>query len=108
MFLAPKMFSRPPGVMEREAPFQMPFQDRQGYILHHCEILGLGFHGGSLVKSEPMQETQVHSLGQEGPLEEEVATHSSVLAWEILWIEEPDWLKPMGSPESDMTVTNQQ
>ena len=40
----------------------------------------------------PMQETQdtwVGSLGQEDPLEEEMATHSSILAWKILWTEEP-------------------
>ena len=36
-----------------------------------------------------MQETQVQSLSQEDPLEEEMATHSSILAWEIPWIEEP-------------------
>ena len=36
-----------------------------------------------------MQETWVRSLGQEDPLEEEMATHSSVLAWEIPWTEEP-------------------
>ena len=37
----------------------------------------------------PMQETQVRSLGQEDPLEKEMTTHSSILAWEILWTEEP-------------------
>ena len=36
-----------------------------------------------------MQETHVQSLGQEDPLEKEMATHSSVLAWEIPWTEEP-------------------
>ena len=36
-----------------------------------------------------MQETQVQSLGQEDPLEKEMVTHSSILAWEIPWIEEP-------------------
>jgi len=36
-----------------------------------------------------MQETQVPALGQEGPLEKEMATHSSILAWEIPWTEEP-------------------
>ena len=40
---------------------------------------------------------QVGSLGQEDPLEEEIATHSSVLAWEIPWTEEPDGLQSMGS-----------
>ena len=43
-----------------------------------------------------MQETQVRSLGQEDPLEEEMATHSSVLAWEIPWTEETGELQSMG------------
>ena len=43
-----------------------------------------------------MQETQVRSLGQEDPLEEEVATHPSILAWKIPWTEEPDGLQSMG------------
>ena len=37
----------------------------------------------------PVQELQVRSLGREDPLEEEIATHSSILAWEIPWTEEP-------------------
>ena len=50
------------------------------------------------VKNLPvMQETQVHSLGQEDPLEKRIATHSSVLAWRILWTEEPGELQSMGS-----------
>ena len=40
-----------------------------------------------------MQETQVRSLGQEDALEKEMATHSSILAWKILWTEEPDGLQ---------------
>ena len=44
-----------------------------------------------------MQETQDRSLGQEDPLEKEMATHSTILAWEIPWTEEPDGLKSMGS-----------
>ena len=39
-----------------------------------------------------MQQTQVRSLGQEDPLEKEMATQSSILAWEIPWTEEPDGL----------------
>ena len=39
------------------------------------------------------QEIQVPSLGQEDPLEEEMATHSSILAWRILWTEEPGGLQ---------------
>ena len=44
-----------------------------------------------------MQETWVRSLGQEDLLEEEMATHSSTLAWQIPWTEEPGWLQSMGS-----------
>ena len=44
-----------------------------------------------------MQETWVRSLGQEDPLEEEMTTHSSILAWEIPWTEEPGGLQSMGS-----------
>ena len=43
-----------------------------------------------------MQETQVQSLGQEYLLEEEMVTHSSVLAWRIPWTEEPEELQSMG------------
>ena len=44
-----------------------------------------------------MQETWVQSLGWEDPLEKEMAAHSSTLAWEIPWTEEPDRLQSMGS-----------
>ena len=44
-----------------------------------------------------MQETQVRSLGREDPLEKEMATHSSTLAWKIPWTEEPARLQSMGS-----------
>ena len=51
-----------------------------------------------MVKNPPaMPETWVRSLGWEGPLEKEMATHSSTLAWEIPWTEEPGGLQPMGS-----------
>ena len=52
---------------------------------------------------QEMQEMQVQSLGQEDPLEKEVTPHSSILAWEISWTEEPDGLQSMGLQESDMT-----
>jgi len=45
----------------------------------------------------PMWETWVRSVGQEDPLEKEMATHSSILAWRIPWMEEPDRLQSMGS-----------
>ena len=43
------------------------------------------------------EETRVQSLGWEDPLEEEMATHSSILAWRLPWTEEPDGLQSMGS-----------
>ena len=46
----------------------------------------------------------VQSLCQEDPLEEEMATHSSIIAWEIPWREEPSGLQSMRSRESDMTL----
>ena len=51
-----------------------------------------------MVKNLPaIQETQVQSLGQEDPLEKEMAAHSSILAWRIPWIEEPGRLQSMWS-----------
>ena len=60
----------------------------------------MGFPGGSAVKNAPaVQETWVRSLSREDALEKELATHSSILAWELTWTEEPgrlraraDWL----------------
>ena len=50
-----------------------------------------------MVKNLPaMQETLVQSLDQEDPLEKEMTTHSSILAWEIPWMEEPGELQSMG------------
>ena len=51
-----------------------------------------------MVKNLPAeQEMQVQFLGRDDPLEEEMATHSSILAWEIPWTEEPSGLQSMGS-----------
>ena len=71
-------------------------------------VLGLAFNmcacvcvcEGFLVAHRAMQElqeTQIQSLGQEDPLEEEMAAHSSILAWRIPWIEEPGRLQSIGS-----------
>ena len=54
-----------------------------------------------------MQEMQVQSLGQENPLEKEMAAHSGILAWEIPWTEEPGGLQVVGS-QSQTQVTKQQ
>ena len=57
-----------------------------------------------MVKTLPVrQETQVQSLGQEDPLEEEMATHSSILVWEIPRTEEPGKLQSTGSQMLNMT-----
>ena len=50
-----------------------------------------------------MPETWVRSLGGEDPLVKEMATHSSILAWEIPWTEEPGGLQPMGLQELGVT-----
>ena len=58
----------------------------------------MGFSSHAVVKNPPaMQETQVQSLGREDPLEEKIAIHFSILAWEIPWTEEPAGLQSMGS-----------
>ena len=50
-----------------------------------------------------MQETWVQSLGQEDPLEKDMATHSSILDWRILWTEKPGGLQSIASKELDVT-----
>ena len=63
-------------------------------------------NGGSVVKNLPanagdaMQETQFQSLGWKDPLEKEMATHSSILALEIPWTEEPGGLQSIGSQKN--------
>ena len=51
-----------------------------------------------------MRETWVRSLGWEGPLEKEMATHSGIFAWRFPWTEEPGGLQSMLSQEPDMTL----
>ena len=61
------------------------FASRQNTIIAMSQ---LGFSGSSMVKNPPtIQEMQVQPLGWEDPLEKEMASHSSILAWEILWTE---------------------
>ena len=67
-----------------------------------CNTLPLLLLRASLVAQRlkrltPKQETWVRSLGQEDPLEKEMATHSSILAWRISWTEEPGRLQSTGS-----------
>ena len=70
------------------------YQNKTDYIF--CSHR-LGFPGGSDGKILPaMQETCIRSLGWEDPLQEGMATHSSILAWRILWTEEPGELQSRG------------
>ena len=58
----------------------------------------MGFSGGSVVKNPPaIQETGAQSLGWEDPLEKEITTPSSILAWESPWTEEPGGLQSLES-----------
>ena len=69
----------------------------------------MGFPDGSTVKNLPaMQETQVQSLGQEVPLDKEMATHSSILAWEIPGTEEPGGPQSMGLQRAAHDLETQQ
>ena len=68
----------------------------------------MGFSGGCQETVPAMQETWVQSLGWEDPLEKDMATHSSILAWEISWTEEPGGLLFMGSQEATAAQSKDQ
>ena len=72
-----------------------------GFVLYYTALCRLGFPGGSVVKKKknlPANAGDVVSIPDwEDPLEEETATHSSILAWEIPWTEEPARLQSMRS-----------
>ena len=57
---------------------------------------------------QEVQETQVQALDREDPLEEEMATHTSIVAWSIPWTEEPGGLQSMGTQKRQNLVTKQQ
>ena len=63
------------------------------YILHTTRLFRASLVAQRLKHLPPMQETRVQSLGREDPLEKEMATHSSILAWRIPWTEEPGGLQ---------------
>ena len=66
-------------------------------------IFGLPRWFGGKIIHLPIQEIQVWSMGWEDPLEEKMASHSSILDWKIPWVEEPGGLPSMGHKELDMT-----
>ena len=69
----------------------------------------MGLPGGSMVKNLPAkQKTWVRSLGWDDPLEKEMATHSSILAWEIPWTEEPGGLQSLASQRVGHNLTTKQ
>ena len=71
-------------------------------MAHRKYLINVGY--AQSVKNLPaMQETWVRFLGQEDPLEKEMANHSSILAWKIPWTEEPGGLQSTGSQELNMT-----
>ena len=78
---------------------------------HTHTLCNSGFPGGSFGKESvcqcrrplTLQETQLRSLGQEDPLEKEMATHSSILAWKIPWTEELVGYSPWDHNESETT-----
>jgi len=59
-----------------------------------------------VVKTPPANAGDAESLGQEDPLEKEMATHSSILAWEIPWTEEPGGLHSMGLEKSQTPLSH--
>ena len=73
------------------------------YLIHDK-----GFPGGSVVKNPPANAGDSGSipLGQEDPLEKEMATHSSILTWEIPWTEDLGWLQSMGSQKSQTQLSD--
>ena len=81
-----------------------------GEIMSHPRVWPAASPMAQQVKNPPaMQETpdtQFQSLGQEDPLEEEMATHFSVLAWRIQWMEEPGGLQSMGSQSQTRLSTH--
>jgi len=63
-------------------------------------VLGVSLEAQTVKNPLAMQETWVQSLAWEDPLEKGMATHSSILAWEISWLEEPGGLQSLGSQQN--------
>ena len=79
--------------------------------MNNKHLLYWGFPGSSMVKNLPAHAGDAGDAGSipgwEDPLKEEVATHSSILAWEISWTEEPGELQSMGSKKSWIRYSNE-
>ena len=68
------------------------------YFEPNCALTWASLVAQRVKRLPIVRETWVQSLGWEDPLEKEMATHSSTLAWKIPWMEKPDMLQSMGSP----------
>ena len=78
-------------------PWVSPPSSPKRHLAISSDMVG-GFFSGSLVKNwSAVWETWVQSMSREGPLEKEMATHSSILTWRIPWTEEPLRLQSIGS-----------
>ena len=71
--------------------------------MQHIQYIRTSLVAQTVKRLPTMQESHVQSLGWEDPLEKEMATHSSTLAWKIPWTEEPGRLQSTGHKELDMT-----
>ena len=84
-------------------PIVFLFHDFVFKLLLNIRLIGASLIAQSVKNLPAMQETQVRFPGWEDPLEKEMATHSSILAWRIPWTEEPGRVQSIGLKESDPT-----
>ena len=84
-------------------PIVFLFHDFVFKLLLNIRLIGASLIAQSVKNLPAMQETQVLFPGWEDPLEKEMATHSSILAWRIPWTEEPGRVQSIGLKESDPT-----
>ena len=84
------------------------FCKKKKNVLHlGYQLANMDFPGSSVVKNLPAkQETWVWSLDQKDPLEKDMATHSSIPFWRILWTEEPGGIQSIGSHKSQAWLSN--
>ena len=106
--LNPQIKPESPALQADSSSSEPPRSPQVGVVLHLLSvsidlfILDLKYLAAQMVKHLPtVWETQVQSLGREDPLEKEMATHSSTLAWKIPWTEEPGSLQSMGSDTTE-------
>ena len=82
--------------MEYSHTHSLPIANGRYSVQKFKRLLRTSLVAQSVKRLPTMQETRIQSLGQEDPLEKEMATHSSTLAWKIPWTEDPGRLQSMG------------